>query len=79
MHVKDEQPILLRELARILPSRPNYDTVLKWCRRGLVYDRGEKKKRRIKMEAVRLTNGLGSSMQAYSRFINRLNGMDGEG
>jgi hypothetical protein len=76
MCIYDEQPILLRDLARVLPERPNYDTVLKWCRRGLLRNRRGVAKRRVKIECVRLTTGLGSSIQAYRRFLLALDGRE---
>jgi hypothetical protein len=67
-----EKPILLRVFGRHLSEQRDYDTVRKWWRRGLVIDRltGQ----RIKLETVRLTAGRATTMEAYNRFLRRLNG-----
>lgn len=69
-----EKPILLRVFGRHLPEPRDYDTVRKWWRRGLMVDR--ETKRRVKLETVRLSAGMHTSMEAYHRFIERLNGFD---
>ena len=59
----------LARLAGKLPPNPHYDTVLEWCKLGKRSDSGKI----VKMEAVRGTAGLESSVEAYHRFIERLN------
>jgi hypothetical protein len=65
-----EQPLPLRIFARRLRDPLDYDTVHKWWRRGLLNrDTGK----RVKLETVRLSTGRCTSMEAYWRFIERLN------
>jgi len=69
-----EKPILLRVFGRHLQEPRDYDTVRKWWKRGLLADRGCPGGKRVKLETVRLTGGRHTTMEAYGRFIARLNG-----
>lgn len=73
-----EKPILLRVFAKsCLDEARDYDTIRKWWKRGLVADRLTGK--RVKLETVRLTNGRATTMEAYNRFMRKLQGFDGDG
>lgn len=66
-----QEPVMpLSELRRHLPGRPNYCTLMDWCRTGRM---NKKTRQRVKLEAVRLPAGTASSLQAYLRFIDALN------
>jgi hypothetical protein len=66
-----EKPILLRVFARTLSEPRDYDTILKWWKRGLLNrDTGK----RVRLETVRLSSGRYTTQQAYDRFIGELNG-----
>ncbi len=73
--IRVEKPILLRTFAKRLSEPCDYDTVRKWWKRGLLIDRSNPRSKRIKLEVVRLSNGLATTWEAYARFIERLNGM----
>lgn len=62
----------LSQLCRLLPPKPNYQMLWTWCKRGRThpYDR----RRIVKMEAIEEAGGLASSVEAYWRFIEALNG-----
>lgn len=59
-----EQHYTLSELARMLPVRRCGKTLYRWCRYGL---------RGVKMEHIAGTSGMHSSIEAYMRFIDRIN------
>lgn len=60
----------LRQLRKHLPDRPVYQTVWLWC---MVGRKHPDTKQFVRMEAIRGTRGLVSSVAAYWRFIERLN------
>lgn len=67
-----EKPILLRVFAKTcLDESRDYDTIRKWYARGVLNRHTGK---RVKLEVVRLTNGLHTTREAYDRFLDRLNG-----
>lgn len=65
-----EHPIPLAEIGRHLPGEPCYDTVWKWWKLGRV---NRETGTVFYLETVDLTSGRCSSIEAYWRFIERLN------
>lgn len=63
----------LTQLRRHLPGKPAYPTLLGWCRAGRVNRLTGK---RIFLEQIRLPSGMHSSLEAYLRFLNKLNSLD---
>jgi hypothetical protein len=65
-----EVPVCLSTLCRHLPgTKVCYETIRSWCTEGLESRLG----RVIVMESIQGTNGRLSSIEAYQRFIMRLN------
>ena len=63
--------IPLRDFGRTLETKRTYKTVLGWCKGGKLNRRtGE----RVKLEAVYLPSGLCTDVDAFIRFVERLNG-----
>jgi hypothetical protein len=60
----------LAQLGRKLPGRPAYTTLMDWCKRGRV---NWNTRKRVKMEFLALPSGFASSLEAYLRFVDRLN------
>ena len=68
-----ENVLPLRQLRRQLPGKPAYQTLLEWCTKGR---KNRLTGRRETMEKLRLPPGYHSSLEAYLRFIDRLNSLD---
>lgn len=65
-----EKPYLLSELAKLVPGKPTYETVLDWVIRGRRHpDRDD----RIKLEKINTPSGYASSIEAYWRWIRKFN------
>jgi hypothetical protein len=72
INLRAEKPILLRVFAKsCLNEERDYDTIRKWWKHGLL-NRATGKK--VRLEVIRLSNGMHTSMEAYDRFLMRLNG-----
>lgn len=67
--INGEQHYLLSELAGMLPDSPHYKTVHNWCKIG-VDIAGQPI---VKMEYIISSRGWRSSVEAYYRFLKRLN------
>lgn len=65
-----EQVMPLSELRRHLPTKPHYQTLLEWCKLGR---KNQVTGQRVRLEHVQLPSGQASSLEAYLRFIQRLN------
>lgn len=65
-----EQVMPLSELRRHLPGKPHYQTLLEWCKLGR---KNQVTGQRVRLERVQLPSGHASSLEAYLRFIERLN------
>lgn len=68
--VRAEDPLPLPQLAAILPGKPNKETVRRWITQGRM---NHHRKVRVKMQRVYLPSGLGSTKEAYYRFLEALN------
>jgi len=68
-----EQVMPLQQLGKQLPGRPRYNTLLEWCKLGR---RNRNTSKRVKLEVIRMPGGMASSLEAYLRFIERLNSLD---
>jgi len=68
-----EKPILLKLFGRHLPEPRDYDTIRKWWKRGLLLDRRKPRGKRVKLETCRIVGGLATTLEAYARFLDRLN------
>lgn len=66
----NETPIPLEELRKILPRKPGLQTVRNWATAGLL---NWNNRRRVFLETVRIASGKATSIEAYRRFIERLN------
>lgn len=75
--VRKETPILLSEFAKRM--KRDYDTVRKWCNRGVIADPARPEKGRVKLEAIWLTDGRATTVEAYQRFIEKINSARGIG
>lgn len=69
-----ERHFSLSILAKLLPDKPHYRTLVRWCTRGSKSDGGGI----VRMESIR-GSGLSkrylrSSVEAFHRFIERING-----
>jgi len=62
--------LLLRDLGRQLPGKPKYTTLLDWCKRGRM---NWATRKRVRMEIITLPGGQASSLEAYLRFVDKLN------
>ncbi len=62
----------LSELGRLLPPKPSYQKLWNWCRRGRSHPYNHR--RLVRMESIEEAGGLASSVEAYWRFIEALNG-----
>lgn len=70
-----EQVEVIDRIRHKLPGKPTYHTVMEWWRNGRLSDSGVL----VKLETVKLTNGRGTSLAAYKRFIAKINdGANGE-
>jgi hypothetical protein len=65
-----EQVMPLSVLRRHLPGKPHYQTLLEWCKLGR---KNQNTGLRVRLERVQLPSGQASSLEAYLRFIERLN------
>jgi len=65
-----EQVMPLSQLGRKLPGRPKYTTLLDWCKRGRM---NWCTRKRVRMEIITLPGGQASSLEAYLRFVDKLN------
>lgn len=65
-----ENTLPLDALRRMLPRKPHFYTILQWVKFGRINRETDE---RVQMEAVQGTAGLESSVEAYERFIDRLN------
>ncbi|MDM4017770.1 hypothetical protein [Roseiconus lacunae] len=61
----EDEPMPLAALARLLPGKPAYTTVRRWASDGRTSQSGKL----VRLETVRLTNGLGSSIAKYKAFL----------
>jgi len=67
------QALPFKELAKLIPHRPRHRTVRKWHEVGRKNPfTGEI----VKLEAIHLPIGMGSSLEAYERFVEALNRKD---
>lgn len=66
---RKETVLPLRQLARLIPDEPHYTTVLGWCTVGKETEAGAV----VVMESIEMTYGKGSTLDAFWRFIERLN------
>jgi hypothetical protein len=66
-----EAPILLADFGRLI--KKHYNTVHRWWRRGLKVERDDGNSRVVKLETVRISNGRATSVEAYDRFLDKLN------
>jgi hypothetical protein len=66
-----EKLLPLSDLAKQLPNSPEYTTLWKWVVHGKKHPHSKKW---VRMEAIYGTVGLVSSLDAYWRFIDCLNG-----
>lgn len=64
-----ELVISLRRLGMKLPERVSKTTVHRWVKVGIT----RSQKAPVKLESIRMPWGIGTSMEAYKRFIKRLN------
>lgn len=62
--------LVLSELSRVLPGKPPYKTLWRWCKKGIKSRSG----RTITLECVRLPGGEGSSVARFRQFIDELQG-----
>lgn len=60
----------LSQLARLLPCKPRYTRIWWWCTHGRKHPYTHEV---IHLEAIHETQGLASSVEAYQRFLARLN------
>lgn len=60
----------LKELGRYIGFELPYNTIRNWHRRGLVNPHS---RQRVRIGVVRMTYGLGTSIEEYWRFIDKLN------
>ena len=65
-----EHVLPLKELGRKLPGRPEYTTMVAWCKQGRINWHTRK---RVKLELIYLPGGRASSLEAYQRFVAALN------
>ena len=65
-----EKVFPLKELGKQLGVRVPYNTAFGWHHTGLVNPWTRK---RIRLKTIRITCGLGTSLEEYWRFIDRLN------
>ena len=65
-----EQIYPLKELGRYVGFQLPYTTIRNWHRKGLINPHSGK---RVKIGTVRMTYGLGTSVEEYWRFIDKLN------
>ena len=64
-----EKTILLSDFGRQLPDKRKYEAILRWTTHGRTGVRGK----RIKLERVQTPGGWATSLEAYQRFLERLN------
>lgn len=69
--VNGERTWKLSELSKKLPDEPTYGTLWDWVARGVEV---EGRKEKVRLEAILRPRGLHSSLEAYERFIEKLNG-----
>jgi hypothetical protein len=69
--LRTEKPLLFAALAKRLGVQ--CQTVRKWWKRGVLLDRSAPSKGKVRLEAIRLTNGFHTSEEAYQRFVDRMN------
>jgi hypothetical protein len=60
----------LSELRKKLPHEHEYQTVWSWC---VIGKKHPYTRQMVRMEAVQTTVGIASSVDAYYRFLERLN------
>ncbi len=65
-----EEVVPLQEFRKILGQKYAYTTILQWVREGRL---NRWSKTRHKLEAIQMPWGLGTSKEAYWRFIKKLN------
>lgn len=73
--LRTEKPVSLRAFAQEM--KIGYDTVRKWWKRGVLLDRADRSKGKVKLEVIRLTSGHHTSREAYCRFIEAINAAQG--
>lgn len=66
-----EEAKRLNELRRELPEEPTYQTVFDWCTKGR---RSQVTQEVVKLEYIVRPSGMCSSVEAYWRWIETLNG-----
>ena len=66
----DDELILFSEAARKLPASPGYTTVYRWHKRGNRSISGAA----VRLDAVNTPRGLATTLDAYRRFVEALNG-----
>ena len=69
MPIKPSDAIPFSELAKQLPRKPSRGAVYYWWHVGL---KNKRTGQRIKLEAVATTTGMGSTLDAYEEFLDRL-------
>ena len=65
-----ERPVLLGNLGKRLGQRMPYQTVYSWVSKGLL---NTHTKKRHYLATIRLPSGLATSIEAYMRFLRKLN------
>jgi hypothetical protein len=68
MDTPDNEDVLLAELGKLLPRKPTYWTLWKWHRIGAQSRSGKN----VRLKVVRLSCGLGSSVEKYREFMREL-------
>lgn len=71
MRVCRETTIYLSDKNK-LPHKVTLRTLRNWITRGLISDTGE----RVTLEYAKIGGALATSLEAYERFLKRLNGED---
>jgi hypothetical protein len=73
----NEAPFLLAESLRHIPQATSVAQIRDWIYRGILPNKMRRvvriRKRRVFLECVQLSDGLGTSYAAYVRFIEKLN------
>ena len=73
-NIDPTKAVPLKDFGRQLSPRRSYHTIRGWCLDGKLNRRtGE----RVKLESVYLPAGLCTDVDAFLRFVERLNGADG--
>ena len=71
-----ENPVPLSDLRRHIADLPTYDTMYKWCKRGVHVRAGPRKGTLVTMDHYNRGGEVVTSVEAYFRFQRAVNGDD---